>query len=117
MDAAELIAEHTAPVRDLIEQVRAAVRGAMPEAEERVYVGWHGLGYVHPTAGYVCGIFPRRDSVKLGYEQGSELPDPDRLFAAGGNQVRYIVLQPGDAVPAAGIAELIDSAIELRAGT
>ncbi len=88
----------------------------MADAEERVYPGWHGLGYIHPEAGYVCGIFPRGDHVRLGFEHGHLLPDPDGLLTAAGSQVRYVVVQPGTTLPATGIRDLIADAVELRAG-
>lgn len=114
MTADELLDEHTEPVAALARELRRVIVAAMPTATERVYSGWHGLGYVHPEAGYVCGIFPQSDEVKLGFEHGHLLPDPDGLFSLGGTQVRYIVLRPGDPVPATAIADLIAEALELR---
>jgi len=51
------------------------------------------LGYHHPDGGYLCGLFPQRDSVKLGFEFGVLLPDPDGLLEGRGRQVRYLVIR------------------------
>ncbi len=88
-----LLAEHSPPVARVARQVRRTVRAAMPESEERVYPGWHGIGYHHPDVGYVCGIFPRRDEVRLGFEHGHLLSDPDHVLVSGGKQVRYLVIE------------------------
>ena len=113
MTPAELLDEHTPEIAALADELRRVVRAALPEATERVYPGWHGFGYVDPDAGYVCGIFPMANRVKLGFEHGAALPDPDGLFTAGGRQVRYVELQPGDEIEVAAITDLIADAVEL----
>jgi hypothetical protein len=115
MTPGEFLAEHTPEVATLIEDLRRVVIAAMPDAEERVYVGWHGLGYVHPGAGYVCGIFPSATEVRLGFEHGHMLPDPDGLLTGEGSQVRYVVLPTGSTIPGEAIADLIADAVDLRA--
>ena len=111
---ADLLEEHGPPIADLARALRWVVLEAMPDAEERVYSGWRGLGYHHPAAGYVCGLFPQAGRVSLGFENGVHLPDPDGLFTRGGLQVRYIDLEPGDEIPTAGIVEMIDHAVAWR---
>lgn len=115
MTPAELLAEHTPEVAALTDDLRRVVRAALPEATERVYSGWHGFGFLDPDAGYVCGIFPIADRVKLGFEHGAALPDPDGLFTSGGSQVRYVELRPGDEIEVAAITDLIADAVELGA--
>ena len=110
----ELLADHSSEIATLANWARRVVRTAMPEAEERVYPGWHGFGYVHPVAGYLCGVFPQSEVVKLAFEHGHLLADPDGLFSAGGTQVRYVVLS-ANGLPAEGaIADLIADAIDVR---
>ena len=63
-----------------------------PEAVEKAYPSWHGIGYRLPESGYFCGICPLADSVKLGFEFGVLLPDPQGLLegqgsAASGNHL------------------------------
>lgn len=113
MTPAELLAEHTPEVAALTDRLRRLVSSALPEATERVYAGWHGFGYLDAAAGYVCGIFPVADRVKLGFEHGAALADPDGLFTSGGSQVRYIEARPGDEIDEAAITDLIADAVEL----
>lgn len=70
--------------------VRAIVLDAEPDFAERLYRGWDGIGYRHPEAGYVCGIFPRGDEVRLLFEQGARLADTDGLLRGTGTQTRFI---------------------------
>ncbi len=70
--------------------LRGLIRDALPEVEEAARPGWHAIGYRHPDQGYLCGIFPHDDAVKLGFEFGMLLPDPDRLLSGDGKQLRYV---------------------------
>ena len=120
MKAEDLVGGHTPGVVALVQRLRGLVRVTVPEAEERVYPTWHGLGYRHPQAGYFCGIFPREDVVNLAFEYGVLLEDPDRLLTAGPSgtmkKVRHVeVRRPAD-VREAGIRALLHQAVALRSG-
>jgi hypothetical protein len=108
---AALLAEHTPQVAAAAGWLREVVLGALPDAREVVYRGWHGLGYHHPAAGYLCAVFPRADDVLLGFEHGVLLEDPHGLLSGEGRTVRYVRVQaPGDP-PAERLVELIDAAV------
>jgi hypothetical protein len=91
-------------------KVLEAVLAAEPELEERVYRGWRGLGYRHPDAGYVCGVFPRADGVSLLFERGAELDEP--VLTGEGTQTRQLELRPGDSVDRALVASLVRRGVD-----
>jgi hypothetical protein len=107
----QILAGHTPPVRAMTERLRVLVKGAVPEAEERAYGGWHAIGYVHPEAGYFGAIFPREEIVKLCFERGAVLPDPHRILTGNQKRVRYVVIADEHEIAEAAIAELIQTAI------
>ena len=111
--AAELLADHDEAVVVVTQWLRALVRATVPDAVESVYRGWHGFGFRHPQAGYVCAVFPQAGEVRLSFEQGVRLPDPHGLLRGSGRQVRYVAVQAVDDPPAAHLVELIDAAVEL----
>lgn len=96
---------------ELAERLRALVRTTVPEAEERAYPGWHGIGYRHPEAGYLCGIFPSDDEVRLLFEHGVLLPDPDGLLEGDGTQTRHVALDDPAHVPEEKLARLIEASL------
>ncbi len=108
---AEILAPFPAEVRDLTERVRTLIKSRHPDFVERAYPGWNGIGYRDPEAGYVCGIFPRQDCVRLLFERGASLSDPDGLLQGDGTQTRFIVLEPGRRIPAAAIGRLLVRAL------
>jgi hypothetical protein len=109
----ELLDEHTPDVRALVHRLRRLVKSVVPEASERVYPGWHGLGYHHPEAGYFCGIFPLAKSVRLLFEKGGRLSDPHGLFTGGGAQTRYAEIEPGVPIDERGLEGLLIAAIHI----
>jgi hypothetical protein len=111
---ADLLDDHTAEIADLVMEVRRLIRSVMPDATERTYLGWHGMGLHHPTAGYVCAIFPGAGEVRVGFEHGHLFSDPERVFDPGGKQVRHITLTHLSPALAVRLRDLIGEAIDLR---
>ncbi len=109
----DLLAEHTPDVAELTLALRDGIRAGHPELSERVYAGWHGIGFHHPEAGYVCALFPGGHAVRLGFEHGHLLADTDGLFDGGGTQVRYVTLTEWRPDPMEPLTELVDEAIAL----
>lgn len=110
-----ILTAHTPHVRALAERLRALVRDAMPDAREVAYPGWHAIGYRHPTSGYVCGIFPLRDRVRLVFEHGVELPDPLGVLRGDGTQVRYVEARRRADIQIGALRALLHAAVGLRA--
>ena len=98
-------------VRALAQQLRGLMRELVPDATERASRGWNSISYHDAQSGYFCGIFPRPPAVRLLFEHGAALPDPDHLLTGDTRQVRWIDLRPGEPVPREGIARLVDAAL------
>jgi hypothetical protein len=109
----ELLAGHTVEVRHQVVTLRALIRQVAPSAVERVYRGGHAIGYTDPGVGHFCTIFPQRATVELAFEFGVLLPDPTRLLAGRGRQVRTVDLPPGRPLPAPALQLLIKAALSL----
>ncbi len=109
----DILAEHTPEVCALAEFLRKLIRETVPDAIESAYPVWHGIGYRHPESGYFCGIFPQKNGVKLGFEFGVLLPDPDGLFEGTGKQVRYVNIKDNKDIRVRAIKKLLLVAITL----
>jgi hypothetical protein len=93
---ATFLARFSPKIVALAKIARAKLRKRLPGAIEMVYDNYNALviGY-SPTerpsdAILSLVIFPKRVSVC--FIQGKHLPDPDRVLAGDGNQVRFIRL-------------------------
>ncbi len=111
----ELLADHPDDVADTARTVRAAVLAAQPQLVERVRRGWHSINYRDPGAGFVCAVFPTRESVQLVFERGADLPDPDGLLTGSGKQVRMLVFRCVDDVDDNVVGRYLDLAVDLGA--
>ena len=87
MTVEEFLAAYPPAIRDLAGQTRALVRQVLPTADERVYPGWRSIGYsaTGGMAGQVCYIAPTKTGVTLGFNRGTDLPDPQSLLTGTGN--------------------------------
>lgn len=108
-----ILDDHTMEVRAIAELLRKVVRETMPEAIESGHPTWHSIGYRHPKAGYVCGIFPHKDSVDLVFEFGVLLPDLHQVLQGDGNQTRYIPMTNVDEINVVAIKQLVVDALSL----
>ncbi len=109
-----LLDEAPPHVADLVRRCRGAILAAMPDATERVYLGWRGVGFHHPTAGYVCAVFPADDHAKVGFEHGHLLHDPHGRLEGTGKRVRYLVVTDWNDHVAEALDDFIAQAIQLR---
>ena len=109
----EILTGHTPEVRELCEALRSLVRAEVPEAIEVAYPSWHGIGYHHPRCGYFCAIFPMKDTIKLGFEFGVLLPDPEGMLTGDGRQIRYVNIHWQADIRAEAIRQLIQAALSL----
>src|SRR5262245_3503402 len=107
----QILEGHTPPIRAIAGRLRAIVKSAIPEAEERAYRGWHAIGYIHPEAGYFGAIFPREEVVKFCFEWGAVLPDPHHILIGTQKRVRFVVIADERDIPQAEISELIQIAV------
>ncbi len=109
----DILRDHSPAVVATAEALRALLHDTAPDLREKAYPGWHGIGFRHPQAGYVCGIFPQEASVRLLFEHGHLLADPDGIFTGGGTQSRYIELASAAEIPADDVRRLLLEAIAL----
>jgi hypothetical protein len=86
---ADILEPHSPAVRELAETLRELIKELVPNVREKAYPGWHGIGY-HSANGYFCAIFPFADHVRLLFEHGVDLHDPDGLLEGTTKQTRYI---------------------------
>jgi hypothetical protein len=89
----DIIKEHTPSIKKLVNQLRKSILNAVPEIYEKALPGWHAIGFRHPECGHFCAVFSFKDSVKLYFEYGAYLKDPDGILEGNAEQVRYITFR------------------------
>jgi hypothetical protein len=117
MDASEKIDQLVAGITDWRGKTLSAVRKAILEADREIVEEWKWMGSpVWSRDGILAVGNAHKDKVKLTFEHGARLPDPEKLFNAGleGNQRRAIDYFEGDKVNAPALKNLIRAAINFN---
>jgi len=106
----ELFLESYSPgIRKAVERLRAVVKEAVPDAIERVRIGWRLIGYDVPVgkrSRYFAFVWPEPEHAHLGFEYGIWMDDPDNLLQGAHlrlRKVRFVTYEPGEAIPVASL--------------
>src|SRR5712671_1152090 len=109
------IAKFAAAHLRLVGAMRRWLRKRLPTAHEVVYE-YHDcfvISYSPNERGYegVLAIRASADGVKLYFNRGKELPDPEKLLQGSGKQTRSIDVEGASTLARPAVACLIDEAI------
>jgi hypothetical protein len=113
MTPSEKIDQLIAGIADWRGKTFAALRKAILDADKEIIEEWKWMGSpVWSRDGIIAVANAHKGKVKLTFDHGARLPDPDRLFNAGleGNQRRAIDFFEGDKVNARALKALVRAA-------
>lgn len=119
MNPSERIDQLIAETTDWRGKTLAKVRKTILEADAKIVEEWKWMGSpVWECDGIIAVGNAHKDKVKLTFDYGARLPDPDKLFNAGleGNQRRAIDFVEGDKVDERALKQLVRAAIEFNRG-
>ena len=120
MNASQLIDELVASLADWRGATLANVRRIIRDADPEIVEEWKWMGtpaWSHD--GIVCIANAFKDKVKVTFNQGAYLADPDKLFNNGleGKQWRTIDFHKDDKVDESSLKMLIRSAVDYNSAT
>jgi hypothetical protein len=114
MDPSERIDRLIAGIADWRGETFAKVRKTILEADGEIIEEWKWMGSpVWSRDGIIAVANAHKGKVKLTFDHGARLADPEKLFNAGleGNQRRAIDFIEGDKVNARALKDLVRAAI------
>ena len=115
MDPSEQIDRLIAGLTDWRGKTFAKIRKTIREADREIIEEWKWMGSpVWSRHGIIAVANPHKGKVKLTFDHGARLPDPEKLFNAGleGNQRRAIDFFEGDKVNERALKDLVRAAID-----
>lgn len=112
------LAGYPGPISAIAERLRTIVLEAVPDAIERIRLGWRLIGYdVKRGRGttYFAFVAPEPEHVHLGFEWGVLLDDPTGVLRGAGitKQVRWLTFRPGDGLDEALLGGFTNRAAEI----
>ena len=114
MTPSERIDRMIAEIPDWRAATLATIRKTILAADREIVEEWKWMGSpVWSRDGIIALANPHKGKVKVTFDHGARLPDPDKLFNAGleGNQRRAIDLFEGDKVNERALKALVRAAI------
>ena len=114
MNPSERIDQLIAEIADWRGKTFAGVRKTILEADPEIIEEWKWMGSpVWSRDGIIAVANAHIGKVKLTFDHGASLPDPDKLFNAGleGNQRRAIDFFEGDRINEPALKNLVRSAV------
>jgi hypothetical protein len=115
MNPSERIDRLIAELTDWRGKTFAGVRKSILEADREIIEEWKWMGSpVWSRDGIIAVANAHKGKVKLTFDHGARLPDPDRLFNAGleGNQRRAIDFFEGDKINERALKNLVRAAVD-----
>jgi hypothetical protein len=115
MTPSENIDRLIAGITDWRGKIFAGIRKSILEADREIVEEWKWMGSpVWSRDGMIVVANAHKGKVKLTFDHGARLPDPDKLFNAGleGNQRRAIDFFEGDKINERALKNLVRAAIE-----
>src|SRR5579863_7349073 len=114
MNPSERIDKYIADFADWRGKMLANIRKLIHDADPEIIEEWKWMGspcWSHD--GLICVGNGHKDKVKVTFDQGASLPDPDKLFNNGldGSRWRAIDLYEGDKVNERALKSLIRAAV------
>jgi hypothetical protein len=117
MNPSQRIDQMIAELTDWRGKIFAGIRKSILAADREIIEEWKWMGSpVWSRDGMIAVANAHKGKVKLTFDYGAKLPDPDKLFNAGleGNQRRAIDFFEGDKVNERALKNLVRAAIDFN---
>lgn len=102
----ELVTDHTLTLRENL-------LANLPEIIEQIDIPAKMITYCYGQkyAEMICTIIPSKKGIKLGFNKGIYLTDPDHLLKGTGKISRYVVITSAQQIQSSAIKKLIEAAL------
>lgn len=113
------LSDYPPDIQAVANVLRGLVMMAVPDAIERVRIGWRLIGYDVPAGSrtrYFAFVVPEPTHVHLGFEYGIWMSDPEQLLHGADlklRKVRFFTFEPGDPVQEEVVAGYVEEAAGL----
>lgn len=100
-------------ISDNAQKLRQVLKKKLPDIIEQIDLPARMIAYSYgPSyAALICVIIPSQKGLKLGFNRGSELPDPAKLLKGTGKVSRYVEITSTDQLSTPALDELFRQAL------
>lgn len=96
-------------------KLRQLLLKSLPGIIEQLDIKARMIGYCYGQkyAELICVLIPSQKGLKLGFNRGVELPDPEGLLEGSGKISRYVVIHSDEQIASKALKQLIKDALRL----
>lgn len=93
--------------------LREVVLKMLPDIIEQIDIPAKMIAYCYGQkyAALICVIIPSKKGLKLGFNRGVELEDPDNLLEGTGKISRYVQIKSEEQIASAALKKLLSNAL------
>ncbi len=108
------LSQYDEKVYKLATELRQIVLKNLPEIIEVLDGPAKMIAYCYGQkyADLVCVIIPSKKGLKLGFNRGTELPDPQKMLEGKGKVSRYVEIKSADIIKSVALKTLIKEALK-----
>lgn len=98
--------------------LREIIFANLPNIIEQIDESANMIAYCYSQkyADLICVIIPSKKGLKLGFNRGAFLPDPQKLLAGKGKISRYVQIKSSEQINSPVLKQLLTNALDLYHG-
>ena len=104
-------------IKDIARETRKLIYAILPDVVEIVWVRQKNAGYgtgAKKKSEHFCWIMPAKNHVTLGFNYGTELPDPNNLLEGTGKLFRHFKVKSLESLSNPALIEMLKFATTYR---
>jgi hypothetical protein len=115
MTPEEFLSDYDPHITEMAMKLREVLHANLPEIIEQVDLPAKMIGYCYSQkyADLICALFPSKKGLKLSFNRGTKLPDPDNLLEGTGKISRYLVIKSEMLIDSPAMKALLKEAISV----
>lgn len=110
----DFLSAYEDPVMILAMKLRDLLLKKLPGIIEDIDIPTRMIAYSYGRkySELICVIIPSKKGLKLGFNRGTELPDPGHILAGKGKISRYVEIKTGEQISSPALKNLIAAALK-----
>lgn len=115
MQAQEFLSNYDESVNTLALKLRDRLLSNLPNIIEQVDVSSKMIAYCYGQKyiDLICVIIPSKKGLKLGFNRGVELPDPNKILEGNAKISRYVQINSEEQIYSIDILNLLNEALKI----
>lgn len=113
--ADDFLSQYNEQVYTNATMLRKVIIATLPNIIEQVDIQAKMIAYCYGQkySELICTIIPSKKGLKLGFNWGTELPDPEYLLEGNGKISRYVLIKSHDQIKSKAIKDLLKSVLRI----